>query len=281
MASRVGPAVTSTRTPTRSRVLLTSARMESAIEQAPQGGLAHVPARELANLSSTTTARAPAASRRGARGVSAPHMHVHRRAITKVASWRGTGRQQVVGPSAGKPGDRVRCGRNDCETSASSAANMVNARVRLIPEPTATGSPSVPECRAHEARRGLRHHHFHRQPARMSTRASSHALYAAMQPVTRYDDRLSDGVSWGQVLHPLNRPQRSRRRRAVNQHHTPSSYPDRRTGRIRHQGGGQTLARVFARDGYHTFDLTEYPSLIKGGQTRTSSGSARKRYSAT
>ncbi len=31
------------------------------------------------------------------------------------------------------------------------------------------------------------------------------------------------------------------------------------------KAAGQTLARVFARGGYHTFDLTEYPSLIKGG----------------
>ncbi|MDR3685527.1 MAG: 2-oxoacid:acceptor oxidoreductase subunit alpha [Coriobacteriia bacterium] len=31
------------------------------------------------------------------------------------------------------------------------------------------------------------------------------------------------------------------------------------------KAAGQTLARVFARAGYHTFDLTEYPSLIKGG----------------
>ncbi len=31
------------------------------------------------------------------------------------------------------------------------------------------------------------------------------------------------------------------------------------------KAAGQTLARVFARSGYHTFDLTEYPSLIKGG----------------
>lgn len=31
------------------------------------------------------------------------------------------------------------------------------------------------------------------------------------------------------------------------------------------KAAGQSLARVFARDGYHCFDLTEYPSLIKGG----------------
>lgn len=31
------------------------------------------------------------------------------------------------------------------------------------------------------------------------------------------------------------------------------------------KAAGQTLARVFARAGYRTFDLTEYPSLIKGG----------------
>lgn len=31
------------------------------------------------------------------------------------------------------------------------------------------------------------------------------------------------------------------------------------------KAAGSTLARVFARAGYHTFDLTEYPSLIKGG----------------
>jgi 2-oxoglutarate ferredoxin oxidoreductase subunit alpha len=31
------------------------------------------------------------------------------------------------------------------------------------------------------------------------------------------------------------------------------------------KAAGQTLARVFVRAGYHTFDLTEYPSLIKGG----------------
>jgi len=31
------------------------------------------------------------------------------------------------------------------------------------------------------------------------------------------------------------------------------------------KAAGQTLARVFARAGYQTFDLTEYPSLIKGG----------------
>ncbi len=31
------------------------------------------------------------------------------------------------------------------------------------------------------------------------------------------------------------------------------------------KAAGQTLARLFARAGYHTFDLTEYPSLIKGG----------------
>jgi 2-oxoglutarate ferredoxin oxidoreductase subunit alpha len=31
------------------------------------------------------------------------------------------------------------------------------------------------------------------------------------------------------------------------------------------KAAGQTLARVFARAGYSTFDLTEYPSLIKGG----------------
>jgi len=31
------------------------------------------------------------------------------------------------------------------------------------------------------------------------------------------------------------------------------------------KAAGATLSRVFARAGYHTFDLTEYPSLIKGG----------------
>ncbi len=31
------------------------------------------------------------------------------------------------------------------------------------------------------------------------------------------------------------------------------------------KAAGASLARVFARNGYHTFDLTEYPSLIKGG----------------
>jgi 2-oxoglutarate ferredoxin oxidoreductase subunit alpha len=31
------------------------------------------------------------------------------------------------------------------------------------------------------------------------------------------------------------------------------------------KAAGQSLARVFATAGYHTFDLTEYPSLIKGG----------------
>lgn len=31
------------------------------------------------------------------------------------------------------------------------------------------------------------------------------------------------------------------------------------------KAAGATLARVFARAGFHTFDLTEYPSLIKGG----------------
>ena len=31
------------------------------------------------------------------------------------------------------------------------------------------------------------------------------------------------------------------------------------------KAAGATLARVFARAGYHTVDLTEYPSLIKGG----------------
>jgi len=31
------------------------------------------------------------------------------------------------------------------------------------------------------------------------------------------------------------------------------------------KAGGQTLARCFARGGLHTFDLTEYPSLIRGG----------------
>jgi 2-oxoglutarate ferredoxin oxidoreductase subunit alpha len=31
------------------------------------------------------------------------------------------------------------------------------------------------------------------------------------------------------------------------------------------KAAGQSLARVFARAGYETFDLTEYPSLIKGG----------------
>ncbi len=31
------------------------------------------------------------------------------------------------------------------------------------------------------------------------------------------------------------------------------------------KAAGQSLARVFASSGYHTFDLTEYPSLIKGG----------------
>ena len=31
------------------------------------------------------------------------------------------------------------------------------------------------------------------------------------------------------------------------------------------KAAGASLARVFARAGYHTFDLTEYPSLIKGG----------------
>ncbi len=31
------------------------------------------------------------------------------------------------------------------------------------------------------------------------------------------------------------------------------------------KAAGQSLARVFARAGYHCFDLTEYPSLIKGG----------------
>jgi 2-oxoglutarate ferredoxin oxidoreductase subunit alpha len=31
------------------------------------------------------------------------------------------------------------------------------------------------------------------------------------------------------------------------------------------KAAGQSLARVFASSGYHVFDLTEYPSLIKGG----------------
>lgn len=31
------------------------------------------------------------------------------------------------------------------------------------------------------------------------------------------------------------------------------------------KAAGQSLARVFARSGYETFDITEYPSLIKGG----------------
>jgi len=31
------------------------------------------------------------------------------------------------------------------------------------------------------------------------------------------------------------------------------------------KAAGQSLARVFAKSGYETFDLTEYPSLIKGG----------------
>jgi 2-oxoglutarate ferredoxin oxidoreductase subunit alpha len=31
------------------------------------------------------------------------------------------------------------------------------------------------------------------------------------------------------------------------------------------KAAGQTLARLFTRSGYYTFDLTEYPSLIKGG----------------
>ena len=31
------------------------------------------------------------------------------------------------------------------------------------------------------------------------------------------------------------------------------------------KAAGATLARVFSRSGYHTFDITEYPSLIKGG----------------
>lgn len=31
------------------------------------------------------------------------------------------------------------------------------------------------------------------------------------------------------------------------------------------KAAGQSLARVFARAGYHCFDLTEYPSVIKGG----------------
>lgn len=31
------------------------------------------------------------------------------------------------------------------------------------------------------------------------------------------------------------------------------------------KAAGQSLARLFAAAGYHTFDLTEYPSLIKGG----------------
>ncbi len=31
------------------------------------------------------------------------------------------------------------------------------------------------------------------------------------------------------------------------------------------KAAGQSLARVFAHSGFHTFDLTEYPSLIKGG----------------
>ncbi len=31
------------------------------------------------------------------------------------------------------------------------------------------------------------------------------------------------------------------------------------------KAAGQSLARVFAHAGFHTFDLTEYPSLIKGG----------------
>ncbi len=31
------------------------------------------------------------------------------------------------------------------------------------------------------------------------------------------------------------------------------------------KAAGAALARVFSRSGYHTFDLTEYPSLIKGG----------------
>lgn len=31
------------------------------------------------------------------------------------------------------------------------------------------------------------------------------------------------------------------------------------------KAAGQSLARVFAESGYHTYDLTEYPSLIKGG----------------
>jgi 2-oxoglutarate ferredoxin oxidoreductase subunit alpha len=31
------------------------------------------------------------------------------------------------------------------------------------------------------------------------------------------------------------------------------------------KAAGQTLARCFMRGGLHTFDLTEYPSLIRGG----------------
>src|SRR5512139_3185983 len=31
------------------------------------------------------------------------------------------------------------------------------------------------------------------------------------------------------------------------------------------KAAGAALAWVFSRSGYHTFDLTEYPSLIKGG----------------
>ncbi|MDO9107493.1 MAG: 2-oxoacid:acceptor oxidoreductase family protein, partial [Coriobacteriia bacterium] len=54
---------------------------------------------------------------------------------------------------------------------------------------------------------------------------------------------------------------------------TPASESEHIEVRIRIGGpagfgikaAGQSLARVFARSGYETFDLTEYPSLIKGG----------------
>lgn len=51
------------------------------------------------------------------------------------------------------------------------------------------------------------------------------------------------------------------------------------------KAAGQSLARVFARSGFETFDLTEYPSLIKGGHNtyhvRVSDGPIHSHVTAT
>ncbi|TLM92039.1 MAG: hypothetical protein FDZ75_05950, partial [Actinobacteria bacterium] len=127
---------------------------------------------------------------------------------------------------------------------------------------------------------------FTRHPARMSARASSHALYAAMQPVT---PSTTVGVDVSLIAASIARRQtqaaRGREDTVVSTRRDGGCVSRSDPGVLMQQapygnevririGGpagfgikaaGASLARVFARAGYHTFDLTEYPSLIKGG----------------